>query len=676
MLMKLGLQMALFTGFGLLPVLAFADPPKKGGQEEVEKVGDDIEKSGDEAKKSDDEEAGDKADVTEDVDVETKEDKADEEDKADDGEDDDKAGEDDDKADDGEDNDKAGEDDDKAGEDDDKADDGEDNDKAGVEPVPPPDPRNIVVINDLHLGLGQHKDGTWDERDDFRWTRALSAFLDEIIKKGEPTDLVIAGGLLELWQPPAGVSCKGPDCSGEQWTAIAKAIVKAHTLDLALLGRFSRQNSNVVYVLPGLHDGAIEEDAVWELVNEAMRTEVDEAALAALEPVTFEPEPVEEKAKEEAEGKEGAEEEDLLADDEDLLEEEDEEEVVEEEPEPEIELGPHMIFRVTDGVWASPDGQVVVDPGQSYVAAAKFAQAMVNATESEKPLIDNLRPGPMGAVFALANEWEDAEQVASLLHDYSLLTTPNQRRKGLMDAGTDEPPKWNLKKARKRGHLLYVDLLDPDVPVRPLLLNGEEQRWLNLRNTLEQRVGALPDDELSAFCDRTAIHNSIYGTRGAYPRCDGYRGTTTRISGGREVWLANRLGPFFEKYRAMDTYIYGSTHAAEFWTVSTPERTQPVAVFNSGAFQRLADPLTHRLLTAKLMGKEVVDLTSDDLNQALGAFDLRHLPACYSTVFVHYEEEAPVTSFKNWYMPKKAKTGELLEACDEKCGWVSEQCMD
>ncbi|MBT3218085.1 MAG: hypothetical protein HN348_03265 [Proteobacteria bacterium] len=657
MLMKLGLQMALITGFGLMSVVAFADPPKEGEKDEAEKVADDKDEADEaknEADKSDEsaeEEPSKESDDTEDVDGEGDED--DDDDAADDVE-----------GDDGED-----------------VEDGEDA-EAEAEPLPPPDPRNIVVINDLHFGLGQMDDGTWDNRDDFRWTRALSTFLDEVLKSGEPTDLVVAGGLLELWQPPADVSCKGPDCSGKQWTAIAKAVVEAHTLDLALIGRFSQQNNNVVYVLPGLHDQALEEDEVWALVNEAMRVEVDEAALELLVPVTFEPEPVEEEpAAEGEEGEGGEEEEDLLADEEDdlLAGEEEEEEVVEEEdPEPEIELGPHMIFRVTDGVWASPDGQVVVDPGQSYVAAAKFAQSLINASENDKPLIDNLRPGAMGAMFAMGSndDWEDAEQVASVFHDFSLITTPTQRRKGLMDAGTDEEPKWNLKKARKRGHLLYVDLLDPDVPVRPLLLNAEGNRWLNVRNALTQRVASLEDDELLAFCDRMAIHNSIYGARGAYPRCDGYRGTTTRISKGREAWLTKRLEPFGEKYRAMGTYIYGSTHAAEFWSVAMPERSRPVAVYNSGAFQRLFDPLTHRSLTAKLLGKEVVDLTADDLDQTLGSFDLRHLPACYSTVMVRYEDETPTASFKNWYLPKKAETGELLEACDEKCGWVSEQCMD
>ena len=46
--------------------------------------------------------------------------------------------------------------------------------------APSGEQRKIVLISDLHLGLGRNADGRWNPMEDFRWTAALKGFLAEI----------------------------------------------------------------------------------------------------------------------------------------------------------------------------------------------------------------------------------------------------------------------------------------------------------------------------------------------------------------------------------------------------------------------------------------------------------------------------------------------------------------
>src|SRR5947199_6989910 len=69
-------------------------------------------------------------------------------------------------------------------------------------------PRPIVVISDLHFGVGKSGE-EWDRLEDFRWNTALRGFLDKVSTRfGNAVDLVVAGDLLELWQHPK-ICCQG-----------------------------------------------------------------------------------------------------------------------------------------------------------------------------------------------------------------------------------------------------------------------------------------------------------------------------------------------------------------------------------------------------------------------------------------------------------------------------------
>src|SRR5262245_26332016 len=75
------------------------------------------------------------------------------------------------------------------------------------------DRRLIVVISDLHLGVGHVrvgdlgvdgdliKLGEWHPYEDFRWSKELDSFLSYVNRVGNgATDLVLNGDTFELWQ--------------------------------------------------------------------------------------------------------------------------------------------------------------------------------------------------------------------------------------------------------------------------------------------------------------------------------------------------------------------------------------------------------------------------------------------------------------------------------------------
>src|SRR6188768_2247437 len=79
----------------------------------------------------------------------------------------------------------------------------------GAEPAGVPAPRPVVIISDLHMGLGRNAAGEFHRTEDFRWPSALRGFLSAVSKEGGVrVDLVIAGDFLELWQRPK--PCDGP----------------------------------------------------------------------------------------------------------------------------------------------------------------------------------------------------------------------------------------------------------------------------------------------------------------------------------------------------------------------------------------------------------------------------------------------------------------------------------
>ena len=144
-----------------------------------------------------------------------------------------------------------------------------------------PQPRTVVVISDLHFGLGSKNAGDagaagWDAYEDFRWSREWAEFLQHIDREGQQagtaTDLILNGDAFELWQSRTG-DCKSRDneqgCSASESLARVQRVIAAHTEDLRRLGAFAMSGDNRVVIVPGNHDAALLFPVVASAVQQA-----------------------------------------------------------------------------------------------------------------------------------------------------------------------------------------------------------------------------------------------------------------------------------------------------------------------------------------------------------------------------------------------------------------------
>ena len=142
-----------------------------------------------------------------------------------------------------------------------------------------PQPRTVIVISDLHFGLGGRagSDGQpagWDAYEDFRWSREWAEFLQQIDREsqaaGSATDLILNGDAFELWQSRSK-DCQSRDheqgCSSAEALARAQSVIAAHREDLRRLGQFAMSGDNRVVIVPGNHDAALLFPAVASAVQ-------------------------------------------------------------------------------------------------------------------------------------------------------------------------------------------------------------------------------------------------------------------------------------------------------------------------------------------------------------------------------------------------------------------------
>ncbi len=156
-----------------------------------------------------------------------------------------------------------------------------------------PQPRTVIVISDLHFGLGAAKshDGQqagFDAYEDFRWSREWAEFLQQIDREGQAsgsaTDLILNGDAFELWQSRSG-DCKSRDheqgCSGAEALARVQQVIAAHSDDLRRLGAFAMSGDNRVVIVPGNHDAALLFPAVARTVQASTGAPADRLSVSA-----------------------------------------------------------------------------------------------------------------------------------------------------------------------------------------------------------------------------------------------------------------------------------------------------------------------------------------------------------------------------------------------------------
>lgn len=498
--------------------------------------------------------------------------------------------------------------------------------------------RPLVVISDLHMGIGRDAAGDWYPTEDFRWPAALAGFLDAIATEGSGgVDLLIAGDFLELWQPPAAIRCAGPPgaapaagsgsgagnygCSVGELTAIAEAVVGAHRPELAALSRFAATGGNCLVVIPGNHDAGLTLDAVWEPLAKA------------------------------------------------------------------LSAGGGCVQRVAGGVWSSPDGRVVVEHGhqighdankypdwpdltrrfgdQEYVWqpwGEGFVQAIFNREEASFPLIDNLSPSSAGVRYRMAERGlgGSVKDVARFLR-FNLFDTSLRQKAQFLgpedEEQEEEPVDWDLDRARGLGHRLFAGALGDDDPFARALRDGEATEWAALRTELDALARSLPDEEVSSLCDQLAI-------RGGSESCA--RPTLTfvasRVLVSRKRAMRHHLGDRRRDLPLMTTFVYGHTHSFELpWPVRR-DAISSWEVANSGAFQRLIDDDQLRRAAGR------AGTTPGEL---LRGRSLDDLPACYTSVHISPAGDPEVRA---WYMPEDAPAGRFVDPCRAPCPRVGHGC--
>ncbi|MEN8689994.1 MAG: metallophosphoesterase [Desulfobacterales bacterium] len=497
---------------------------------------------------------------------------------------------------------------------------------------PPAGSRLIVLISDLHMGIGRQKNSTWHETEDFRWPRALKGMLDEISRRGnDAVDLFIVGDLLELWQPPDDITCIGVSedlgCTVAEMRQITEAIVNAHAQEMADLKAFSKKGQNRLHIVPGNHDAALLLAEVWEVMAEA------------------------------------------------------------------LDARSGRVNFVESGVWISPDGRVLVEHGHQigrdvnryldwplvvrWDEASKkyylirpwgenFVQKIFNDVEREYPLIDNLSPETAGIRYRMADRslWQTAEDVATFLA-FNLFETSLSQKVAMLGPEEAKAPSWDLAVGRELGYKLFANALEPEDPFRKSLLDDNPESEA-LRKTLDEIVrdsNRLSDADVSMYCDLTAIRREALtgAEKGSWETCeDPELGSTIEsLLYSKETVLRKHLINRRQQFTDLTVFIYGHTHQLEErWTL-TLEEDDTVSVLNSGAFQRLIDE-------PGFLKRVDADPTIETPAEGFKMMPLEALAPCYTFVMVPYKDGKPAPVTKQWYMPENGQ-GQIINPGDGKC---------
>jgi hypothetical protein len=491
-------------------------------------------------------------------------------------------------------------------------------------PAPSTQPRMIVLISDLHFGLGKRPDGSWSHKEDFRWSGALKGFLDEMGRRGnDHVDLLVVGDFLELWQPPDDIVCDSsadPDlgCTVPEIASIASTVIGAHAADIGILGDFAQRGENRLYVIPGNHDAALLLPEVWSLLAGPLNVSGGHVAL------------------------------------------------------------------MTAGFWKSPDGRVIAEHGHQvgndanrfdrwplitrnqkgtiYLERSwgeRFVQKLFNSEEEQYEIIDNVSPETVGVKYRVADRGyaRSAVDVARFIA-FDLFETSTAQKSASLgpEASSNDPNRWNLKLAREQlGYRLFLQALPKGDPLR-----AEIDGQTNDSNTLQAELNALArdkakftDEEVLALCDDLALFK-------AKQRCAA--GTAGAIVESNFVPRNRVVGAHVEEYLRSDKrlriFVYGHTHEYEKGRPLKMASGSQVIVHNTGAFQRTVDE-------AGFLSRVKAQNLSP--NEALRKIRLEDLPPCYSAVLVTYSPSGAAVS-KTWrWLQEEGGTGVLVEPGDNRC---------
>jgi hypothetical protein len=125
------------------------------------------------------------------------------------------------------------------------------------------DARTVVVISDLHMGIGRDASGAWQPSEDFRWAPEFSSFLKTVDTEGKSAvDLIVNGD---------GFDLAGTDID---------RVLSAHAAEIAAIRAFARAGSNRVVFVPGDSDAALRMPEIRGRLIKALAAPADRVQVA------------------------------------------------------------------------------------------------------------------------------------------------------------------------------------------------------------------------------------------------------------------------------------------------------------------------------------------------------------------------------------------------------------
>jgi hypothetical protein len=493
--------------------------------------------------------------------------------------------------------------------------------------------RGIVVLSDMHMGIGRDKSGGWDPYEDFRWPEDFAAFLRAVDAEGSgAVDLILNGDTFELLQS-RDTDCVAPaadlGCTEPQALMRLDRVLAAHDAEMKALGQFARSASNRVVFVPGDHDAALLGGTISRRLVSGLRAAAGRVEVAASGYWL---------------SRDGQ---------------------VYAEHGHQIGFSPHKFEN-----WPSP---FVRRSGRDYLArpwGEQVIQDFYDSVEDRYPIVDNVALTGTGLKYALAADGAaDAGDATPRLLRYFLLTMSWQQFRMELSDGEVQPPRWEIAQARAQGPAFLVSALPDDDPFKPLAAKALAD------GRLAKSMDELTDDEVAAVCDyraalrrarrRFEIAVTQFAPRGPVvaeclrtPETRG--GTFNYFWQSRDLEFARHLemvarglpGP----PRPIKVFVHGHTHLPDRGQAGanaisggllkipmegfSPVRgaLSPVAI-NGGAWQRTITPAQlDRIKTER-------KLSDRDLMRSLQP---EELAPCYSFVHIPPYTDTPTPSVRYW----------------------------
>jgi len=504
---------------------------------------------------------------------------------------------------------------------------------AAVKPsVPVTGPRQIIVISDLHMGVGKDVAAKgWDNTEDFRWPLQFGRFLEKIDRDGNgSTDLIIAGDLFELWQSREKDCQVGREedfgCTEDESLDRLNRVIVAHKSELAALGVFARNKNNRLIILPGNHDAAL----LFPKVRDAAFRAIGGGAKVVFIPNGY-----------------------WLSEDGFIY----------------VEHG-HQIGREVNK-WKNWPTPFLEKEGKRYLQrpwGEKFVQDYYNRFEIDYPIIDNFTDERVSIKYARAAEGsgKTVQDVIGFLKFYFFQVSWEQLTASLGKEKEGFPPEWDNNAIRSQGPGFLAESLPSDHPLASVVREPAGDRE---KEQLAELFKSLTDDEINTICNQRAFilaknkEDKVAATVTSCPRTAGSLGAVMQ-----SITKTNKkvLGDHMEKdlcpvlpgcmKNPFRVFIYGHTHLRIHpGRLSLSNGNWKPTFVNSGAWQRVATPDQVKVI------RERKSLPKADVLTGLFPEDL---PACYTYLLIKpYETKEELVPILRYWEGEEGKEGVTKEHC-------------